>query len=207
MATDEETGGHLEHNFDFADEELAADVHDLEKKLRKYVHFIHEKHLPVCGRLGKGGFGEVYECRWVYQGEPVAVKFVSLVGKKDKVCFINEVKRMAIVRHGSFPQLFGFSVQESDGVLQGAIIMEKLDAPLKQFLQQKPTWFERITVLRDCAKFLSYLHDVCGWAHGDIYPGNIMVKFGKRVEGKIVDLGLSRYVVLHTLTSLLPSLN
>lgn len=160
---------------------------------------IPKEELEGLKFLGKGGSSIVYESRWKFQSAPVVVKIFNLDGKEHKDSFVKEASKACGLRHGGFPEVYGCFVQYCDHNLQGGIVMEKLDASLNEFLRQfpPPTLRERVTVLRDCVNLLFFLHSR-GLVHGDIHAKNIMVNYGmhkngkRKVEGKIIDLGLSQ---------------
>jgi serine/threonine protein kinase len=160
---------------------------------------------PVPGyrlvkRLGKGGFGEVWEAQQLNSGFRVAFKYVSLAAKAGSL----EQRALEIIREIRHPNLLViFGTWQIEGWL--IIGMELADRTLldrfEEVVAQKLAGIPRRELLRysrEAAEVLDYLNKPrhffggtkpVGIQHGDIKPQNILL-VGQGV--KVGDFGLMR---------------
>lgn len=149
---------------------------------RKDIHLTEET-------LGSGTFGTVVE--GMFRGTKVAVKKVSVkprITEYNIDKFRREMKMAARCRHPCMLQFIGAT---SD--YPPLLVTEILDTSLKKVLnERKLELVVIITIARDVAKGLNYLHlnrpDPI--VHRDISSGNVLLwKHGQSWRGKISDYG------------------
>jgi tetratricopeptide (TPR) repeat protein len=140
--------------------------------------------------LGKGSFGEVYECRW--EGIKIAVKVFKWNGSHNegaKKSFPSEVRTLGLTQHINLVRLLGYCIQG----LRHMLVYEYMsNKSLDQWLSHDKhlNWNKRTSIVIGVAQGLAYLHHKCNPAivHLDIKPGNILLD--KDYSPKLADFGL-----------------
>ncbi|XP_057970189.1 G-type lectin S-receptor-like serine/threonine-protein kinase SD2-5 [Malania oleifera] len=145
-------------------------------------------------KLGKGGFGSVYEGT-LNDGSKVAVKLLngSLHVKKS---FLAEVKTIGRIHHFNLARLVGYCVESSCW----ALVYEYMcNGSLENWIFQRNNnfsldWKTRREIILDIAKGMAYLHEGCQQKiiHLDIKPQNILLD--KNFNAKVSDFGLSKLI-------------
>lgn len=139
--------------------------------------------------LGRGSAGHVYK-GILPSGQEVAIKHLNQNGEADS--FLREVQGLSKIRHPNLVCLFGYC-REDDGRY---LVYEYCEGGnLAQHLLNKDTvlkWDTRVTILRDCAYALKYLHNFMEGCivHRDIKLTNILLT--ETLEAKLSDFGLAR---------------
>jgi serine/threonine-protein kinase len=145
----------------------------------------HPEHYELRGRLGEGGFGEVYEAWDTRLQRSVAIKTIRR-GASDGVDLVREARLAASLRHAAFVKMH--AAGEDAG--RQYIVMELVHGrTLKQILQAGAV------PLADTLDWVGQVADAMraahasGLVHGDIKPSNLMVEEDGRV--RILDFGLA----------------
>ncbi|XP_031570324.1 dual specificity protein kinase shkB-like [Actinia tenebrosa] len=141
-------------------------------------------------KLGSGTFGTVY--KGMFRGTQVAVKQVSVKPKITEYNignFRREMKIASRCRHPCMLQFIGATSDDQSPLL----LTELLDTSLKMVLLDRALdLVEIITIARDVAKGLNYLHLTRPHpiVHRDISSGSVLLwKHGQSWRGKISDYG------------------
>jgi serine/threonine protein kinase len=165
---------------------------------------------PVPGyqlvkRLGKGGFGEVWEATGP-GGFPLAMKLICLGAPAGEV----ELRSLELMKHVRHPNLLvQFGAWQCDGTLFIAMelaedtLLNRLNAAINDGLPGIPAE-ELLEYVADAAQGIDYLNaprSEAGQPHGiqhrDIKPANLL-RLGGRV--KVADFGLAK-LLDHTVAS------
>lgn len=144
--------------------------------------------------IGAGGMGEVYKCRELQTGSPVAVKML-LPGMVDNeaalALFRREAAALHNLPHDAIVRYFLFTVEP---VLQRPYLaMEFVNGrSLSNMLDDGPLTFEALTKLMlRVASGLEAAHEH-GIIHRDVSPDNIIVPLDDVRRAKIIDFGIAR---------------
>ncbi|KAJ4872142.1 putative L-type lectin-domain containing receptor kinase I.11 [Raphanus sativus] len=145
------------------------------------------------GRLGKGGFGEVYRGNLPHIGD-IAVKRVCHNGKQGMKQFVAEVVTMGSLKHRNLVPLLGYCRRKGELLLVSEYMSNgSLDRYL--FHRDKPSlsWPQRFVILKDIASALSYLHTGANQVvlHRDIKASNVMLD--SDFNGRLGDFGMARF--------------
>ncbi|KAL3364172.1 hypothetical protein AABB24_013099, partial [Solanum stoloniferum] len=142
-------------------------------------------------KLGKGGFGSVYEGT-LSSGTKIAVKHLDGVGQV-KESFLTEVKTVGGIHHINLVKLIGYCAEKNHRLL---IYEYMVNGSLDRWITQENglTWHTRKMIISDIAKGLAYLHEDCSHKiiHLDIKPQNILLD--QNFNAKISDFGLSKLI-------------
>ena len=134
--------------------------------------------------LGEGAYGTVYAAK--YHGYPCVVKKMHpVLLKQSYEQFYKEAKAMQSLRHPGILPLYGVTKDPSCSI---ALIMEQQWKTLSELIAvyQSLNVFVRLSLLRDVAGALSYLHGK-GIIHRDLTPNNILVT--EICRAKLSDFG------------------
>ena len=156
-----------------------------------------------ANKLGKGSFAKVYrgECN----DKPCAVKIF-----KDDVCLKKELSpdpgdephlMLPKVQHPNIVQEFGMWQDNYRNTAAIAIVMELCDESLSEFINSKnwrgkpvPEHKLKLTILRDIAKGMSYLHSR-SIIHGNLHTGNVLLCHSNHgTVTKLTDFNMARYI-------------
>lgn len=139
--------------------------------------------------LGRGSAGEVYK-GILPSGQAVAVKHIYKSNTSDT--FLRELEGLTRVRHPNLVSLFGWCTEDGEQYL----VYEYCPAGnLAYHLLRRDkvlSWEKRVSILRDCALALRYLHhflDGC-IVHRDIKLTNILLT--ENLDPKLSDFGLAK---------------
>ncbi|PIA33932.1 hypothetical protein AQUCO_03900055v1 [Aquilegia coerulea] len=145
-------------------------------------------------KIGRGGFGSVYE--GILGNDTIAVKCLDLSqgqsqGRKQ---FLAEVKTIGSIHHVNLVKLVGFCAENSHKLLAYEYMC---NGSLDKWLfheDLKFDWRTRRKVILDVAKGLTYLHEDCRKRiiHLDIKPQNILLDGD--FNAKVSDFGLARFI-------------
>uniref|UniRef100_A0A1J3G509 non-specific serine/threonine protein kinase n=1 Tax=Noccaea caerulescens TaxID=107243 RepID=A0A1J3G509_NOCCA len=145
------------------------------------------------GRLGKGGFGEVYKGTLPNVGD-IAVKRLSHDAEQGMKQFVAEVVTMGNLQHKNLVPLLGYCRRKGELLLVSKY-MEGGSVDQYLFHGDKPplSWSQRVAILRDIASALCYLHTGASQVvlHRDIKASNVMLN--GNLQGFLGDFGMARF--------------
>jgi serine/threonine protein kinase len=175
----------------------------LQGKWRRF----HIGGYTVLERLGSGMQGTVYLCRGATRGL-VAIKVLPAryaLNPAGTEQFYDEARRLAKLYHPCFVRALEVNQDE----LLHFLVMDFVDGSTLKVMVAGCEWWETYnvppigqTIPKKCgpmevarashyigqaAEGLQHLHEVGGFAHGDIEPGNLMLDRSGRI--RIIDLG------------------
>ncbi|XP_024024095.1 L-type lectin-domain containing receptor kinase IX.1-like [Morus notabilis] len=148
------------------------------------------------GKLGEGGFGEVYKGYLSYLNLTVAVKRGSMRSKQGRKEYMSEVKIISRLRHRNLVQLIGWCHEISKEFLLVYELLPNgsLDSHLFGRNRSILSWEVRQKIVLGLASALLYLHEESEQCvlHRDIKSSNIMLD--SNFNAKLGDFGLARLV-------------
>jgi len=144
-------------------------------------------------RLGRGGFGSVYEGT-LPDGSQVAVKQLESIGQGKKE-FHAEVATIGSIHHVHLVRLRGFCAEHIHRLLVYEYMANRsLDKSLFSDKNRGVIldWDKRYNIALGTAKGLAYLHEDCSVRiiHCDIKPENILLD--ENYKAKVSDFGLAK---------------
>ncbi len=145
-------------------------------------------------RIGRGGFGEVWQARHEAIARDVAIKVLHAKYSRDAAAvarFVAEAKAANTIDHPNIVQVFDFG-ELADG--RCYFVMELLRGQtLRQLLAERGSLpiAEAMPILRGIAQAIDAAHAV-QLAHRDLKPDNVFVLSDGRV--KVIDFGLVKLV-------------
>ncbi|RUS16510.1 hypothetical protein BC937DRAFT_91131, partial [Endogone sp. FLAS-F59071] len=150
-----------------------------------------ESSITVGEKLGRGGFGSVYQ--GTLRGQTVAIKRIKipeLPPEGIQKLVHNELKLMVRLRHSNFvTQVLGY-YQSDQGVSIVMTFAENGD--LQQYLRKRALegdWMTKAQICADVSKAVESVHDA-GIVHGDLKAANILLD--RFMTPKLADFGLSK---------------
>ncbi|XP_017702031.1 L-type lectin-domain containing receptor kinase IX.1-like [Phoenix dactylifera] len=144
------------------------------------------------GKLGEGGFGEVYKGVLHDSKLEVAIKRISRGSNQGAKEYISEVTIISRLRHRNLVQLIGFCHERGELLLVYEYMPNK---SLEYHLYSEErllAWPERYKIALGLASALLYLHEeweLCV-VHRDVKPSNVMLD--SEFNAKLGDFGLAR---------------
>ncbi|CAL9247581.1 unnamed protein product [Arabidopsis halleri] len=143
--------------------------------------------------VGKGGFGKVYKGT-LPSGKHIAVKRLSHDAEQGMKQFVAEVVTMGNLQHRNLVPLLGYCRRKGELLLVSEYMPNgSLDQYL--FCNQNPSlsWLQRISILKDIASALNYLHTGANPAvlHRDIKASNVMLD--SEYNGRLGDFGMAKF--------------
>jgi len=159
-----------------------------------------ERNFYIGEKLGRGGFGVVYECSddW---GNPLVAKVILPHERpyaEVRESWLEEAEKLMDLRHPNITFVReAFEYQDTF-----YLIIERCNFPLMQVITSFGLDAERWLpyVARDVLQALDYIH-AHGYVHKDLHPGNVFVVESRQQAAfihrivrsfKIGDLGLTR---------------
>ncbi|MGE5857226.1 MAG: protein kinase domain-containing protein [Solirubrobacterales bacterium] len=148
----------------------------------------------IEGRIGSGGFGNVYRAWDERLQRPVAVKVIARGQGAPRVT--REAQAVARLAHRNIATLYELA---TDGE-RAFLVSELIEGDTLRALGRKGELTDRLVarVGADAAAALTHAHRA-GVVHRDVKPENILVGPGE--EAKLVDFGIARIAGERTLTA------
>ncbi|MFT5993925.1 MAG: serine/threonine protein kinase [Bradymonadia bacterium] len=145
----------------------------------------------IDGRLGQGGYGDVYRARQLSVDRDVAIKLVHshLEGREDvRARFEREARLASRVRHPNVVQVIDFG--QHDGRLFLAMQYIPGDTLKAQLRARTPTLQESAEWISGIASGLAAAHRE-GVVHRDLKPGNVILSpTPQGLQPVVIDFGL-----------------
>ena len=146
----------------------------------------------LVGRIGSGGFAEVYEALDLTLDEPVALKIVAN-GRSINARVVREVEAAATLAHPNIVALYDWFADGERSVLVWELVRgESLDR-----LGEELGDGDVVAVGVELLDALAYAHSQ-GIVHRDVKPQNVMLSNDGHV--KVMDFGIARVMDSDTLT-------
>ena len=146
----------------------------------------------LVGRIGSGGFAEVYEALDLTLDEPVALKIVAN-GRSINARVVREVEAAATLSHPNIVALYDWFADGERSVLVWELVRgESLDK-----LGDELGDGDVVAVGVELLDALAYAHSQ-GIVHRDVKPQNVMLSNDGHV--KVMDFGIARVMDSDTLT-------
>ncbi|XP_013641307.2 L-type lectin-domain containing receptor kinase I.3-like [Brassica napus] len=143
--------------------------------------------------VGKGGFGDVYKGT-LPLSRHIAVKRLSHNAEQGMKQFVAEVVTMGSLQHRNLVPLLGYCRRKGELLLVSEYMPNgSLDKYLFHDQNPSPSWLQRISILKDIASALNYLHTGATQAvlHRDIKSSNVMLD--SDFNGRLGDFGMARF--------------
>ncbi|KAJ3685190.1 hypothetical protein LUZ61_014354 [Rhynchospora tenuis] len=143
-------------------------------------------------RLGRGGFGEVYQA--TMHGKSVAIKRLLKASKENEQELIKELSLVSYIEHPNILKLVGYCFEKNQyffvyEYMPNGTIDKHLKDPTSR---QKLNWTTRFKIIKEIAQGLSYLHYGLEkrTTHVDLKLTNILLS--KEMTAKIADFDMLR---------------
>lgn len=158
---------------------------------------IHESDIEIRRAIGRGGYGVVYEGRYLHQ--PVAIKryLGTKMPEKEMNEFWHEVRVMRDLRHECLVRLLG--VLFTENAAPGLVMEYGANGSLYERLhsRQEMSWSLRFRIAEELGRGLAFLH-AKNIIHCDIKSLNAVLD--RDMRAKWCDFGLA-VLKLHTSTT------
>ena len=146
----------------------------------------------LVGKIGSGGFAEVYEARDLSLGEPVALKIIAN-GRQMSGRVVREVEAAAALSHPNIVALYDWFGDGERSILVWELVVGSSLDQLAGDLGDGDV----AAVGAELYEGLAYAHSQ--WiVHRDVKPQNVML--GEDGHVKIMDFGIARMMDSDTLT-------
>jgi len=143
----------------------------------------------IDGKLGEGGFGEVYKVYDSRLKQTLAIKILPDDATSAQETLTREFKTLSQLQHPNLVRVFDYGTLPPHTPY---FTMELVDGQnLREFLRNKTNIFSIPVIIRQVLKALTYLHKN-RILHGDIKPENIVIteRNDHAMETKLLDFGL-----------------
>ncbi|HZL63367.1 MAG TPA: serine/threonine-protein kinase, partial [Thermoleophilia bacterium] len=146
----------------------------------------------LVGKIGSGGFAEVFEARDLSLGEPVALKIIAN-GRQMSGRVVREVEAAAALSHPNIVALYDWFGDGERSILVWELVVGSSLDQLAGELDDADV----AAVGAELYEGLAYAHSQ--WiVHRDVKPQNVML--GEDGHVKIMDFGIARMLDSDTLT-------
>jgi tetratricopeptide (TPR) repeat protein len=144
----------------------------------------------IDGKLGEGGFGEVFRAYDSHLKQALAIKILSGKATSAKETLTREFKTLSQLQHPNLIRVFDYGILPPHTPYFTMELVEGKN--LRSFFKDKTKILLIPTIIRQVLKALSYLHKN-RILHGDIKPENIIITENEDngIETKLLDFGLA----------------
>ena len=154
-------------------------------------------------RIGKGGYGAIYEAEHVSTQRPAALKVIPIENDEAQARFDREAEMLGKLEHPSLPEIFdcGRIVHERLGFL-ALERLEGCDLGALRDSSYRFTEAELLAIVATLADALVYLHER-GVVHRDIKPSNVFLRVRNDRPDRellLIDLGCAHSAWFATIT-------
>jgi len=147
------------------------------------VEKIALKDLQIIKKIGEGGQATVFKA--IYEGQPVAVKFINTIDWKN---LAHEIVITANLLHPNIPKFYGIVAEESNP----GLIFEYIDGKTLNNMDPLSIPYDfKIKILKDLASVIHLLH-TNRIIHRDLKPDNIIIDKVNNVY--LIDNGISKVI-------------
>jgi hypothetical protein len=151
----------------------------------------------VVARIGRGGFGEVFEGRDPVIRRPVAIKTCSLPDPEVRRRFLREAEVAGRLEHPNVTTVYDTGhLGDVPFLVEEYLPGEDLETRIAE--GRPATVAERLAILLQVARGLEHAHER-GVVHRDVKPANVRVLPDGRV--KILDFGIAKVATAPRLTA------
>ncbi|MDD4858077.1 MAG: serine/threonine-protein kinase, partial [Candidatus Krumholzibacteria bacterium] len=144
----------------------------------------------IDGKLGEGGFGEVYRAYDSNLKQTLAIKILRDSATSEQETLTGEFKTLSLLQHPNLVRVFDYGVLPQNVPY---FTMELVNGQnLRDFLRAKTNTFLIPETIRQVLRALTYLHKN-RILHGDIKPENIVITENEdhSITAKLLDFGLT----------------
>jgi serine/threonine-protein kinase len=145
------------------------------------------KHYEIRGKLGEGGFGEVFEAWDNKLCRTVAIKRLrQAYGATDGASLVREARLAASLQHAAFVKIHAIEdEQDSQSIVMEFVPGQTLRAVLRE---RRPAPDEALRIIRQLALAMQEAH-ASTLVHGDLKPSNVILE--PSGTARILDFGLA----------------
>ncbi len=144
----------------------------------------------IDGKLGEGGFGEVFRAYDSHLKLTLAIKILPDKAVSSQETLTKEFKTLSHLQHPNLVRVFDYGTLPPHTPY---FTMELVDGQnIREFFRNKTNIFSIPVIIRQVLKALSYLHKN-KILHGDIKPENVVIIEYEdySIETKLLDFGLA----------------
>lgn len=166
----------------------------LEEAIKNNQRFGQEKSFVVTRVLGKGTYGEVYECYDLKLKIKVAIKKLIIRSSRRQGIPATTIREIGILMALKHENIVGLKMidQDEDGIY---LIFEMMDTDLAWMIKKRSELFKPVAIkyiLFQILNGVNFMHSKRIF-HRDLKPANILLsRDGEHI--KIADFGLSRTI-------------
>lgn len=173
---------------------LSKEELKIREAIKKNQRFGQERSYVALRVLGKGTYGEVYECLDLKYERRVAVKKLIIRGSRKQGIPATTIREIGILKALNHPNIVRMLKidQDEEGIY---LIFEMMETDLAYMIRKNGNMFGKLPIKYITYQILNgidFMHSKRMF-HRDLKPGNILMSLnGEHI--KIADFGLSRTI-------------